>query len=74
MTQRYDNNSNGQFWPGKANKVPDVEIQYLKQMGNITNRYSGILQQNKWASLKLAPKHIGIPECNTKTNSIVLLS
>jgi hypothetical protein len=33
MTQRDDNNSYGQFWPGKANKVPDVEIHYLKQMG-----------------------------------------
>lgn len=46
--------TNGQFWPGKANKVPDVEIQHLKQMGmpEFSKRekntiYDGHRQHNK---------------------------
>jgi hypothetical protein len=42
MTQKDDNNSNGQFWPGKANKVPDVEIQYLNSASKKNpTRYAG---------------------------------
>lgn len=68
MTLKDDNNSNGQFWPGKANKVPDVEIQYLNSASKKNpTRYAGPRQHNKQVQWNSTTKQMGKLEIGTKT-------
>lgn len=62
MTQRDDNNSNGQFWPGKANKIPDCTLE--------TNGHAGIQREKKKHTRYAGPQQHNkqVVEFYNKTN------